>query len=88
MRRNHTIRIRMKMNIHNNNTIAYGFSALRMLMIEWLNSKSIVATTCLGITHGILKKKKFDYCIGNPLSNVYNILKITLLSPISYLHTS
>lgn len=37
---------------------------------EFVNSKQVVATTCLGITHPLFQRKKFDYCIVDEASQI------------------
>ena len=37
---------------------------------ELVNSRPIIATTCLGITHPIFAQKKFDYCIVDEASQI------------------
>ncbi|KAJ3294016.1 Tripartite DNA replication factor [Borealophlyctis nickersoniae] len=37
---------------------------------QFYNSKMVVATTCLGITHMLFMKRKFDYCIVDEASQL------------------
>ena len=46
-----------------------------------MESKKIIATTCLGIKHPIFHKKKFDYCIVDEASQ---ITQPVCLGPIRY----
>jgi hypothetical protein len=33
-------------------------------LAEFIDSKQLIATTCLGITHPLFAKVKFDYCMS------------------------
>ena len=49
--------------------LRWTFSLCSDLLIELL-STAVVATTCLGITHGLFLKRRFDYCIVDEASQI------------------